>query len=432
MPPLLSWLWLRQPGSERQGGQSRILVIIEDRLASQLDAAIAQYRDDLLAEGYTVDVRVDIGRSSSPLQVRAQLQDTFAAHPDLQGALLIGNIPALLFNTKKQQGDPYWHDYLSDLYYMDLDGVWEDTDGNGVYDAHSGHRAPEIWVSRLRTDTLSALAGEVDLLRRYFAKNHAYRTGVEEPPPSRALVVSHMFDVLRSHWGARVGLVTPSIIAHQCQNRLATKLQEELHDAQGYQWAIISAASGSRIHHFHPEGYQLGEKIGRTREGRARVQQYLDEIHVGNDVGAYALRSLNSHVLFYHLLGSEAGRYDTEDYLAGYYVFGGKGLLAITGTQHGGPIGTPDGEFYRRVAEGASVGNAWKEALLWMEQNKRKPYAQMLCDGTVVNWTIDSAPSKAVLIGDGTLRVPSFFLSYKEQVSLWRNAWREPGRDGKE
>jgi hypothetical protein len=233
LPALPYLLWLRPPRSDPHQDRQRVLVVVEDRLASPLDAALAQYRDDLQAEGYAVDVSTDVRRDSSPLQIRTMLQKALAAEPGLVGAVLIGDIPALLFNTKKQQGDPYWHDYLSDLYYMDLDGVWEDSDGNGVYDAHHGHRSPEIWVSRLRTDTLASLAGEVDLLQRYFVRNHAYRTGIEELPPSRALVVSHMFDALRSQWGARMGLVTPRIVAHQCQKGLASTLLEEL-KGQGY------------------------------------------------------------------------------------------------------------------------------------------------------------------------------------------------------
>jgi hypothetical protein len=421
LPALAYFLWLRPPGSDLHQDRRRVLVVIEDRLASPLDAALAQYREDLQAEGYGVDLSTDVRRDSSPLQIRTTLQKALAAEPGLIGAVLIGNIPALFFNEKKQQGDPYWHDYLSDLYYMDLNGVWEDTDSNGVYDTHRGHSVPEIWVSRLRTDTLSSLGDEVDLLRRYFARNHAYRTGEEDPPPSRALVVSYMFDVLRSHWGSRVGLVTPNIVAHQCQNELAAVLLEELQKAPGYQWAIISAASGPQIHHFHPEGHQLGGRIGRTREGRERVRRYLDETHPGRDVNAHDLRSLGPRALFYHLLGSEAGRHDKQEYLAGHYVFGGKGLLAIAGTQHGGAVGTPHDVFYESVAEGQLIGDAWKEALLWMEQHRGRTYEQMLCDGTSTFWTSNSAPSKAVLIGDGTLRAPAFFLSHKEQVAFWRN-----------
>jgi hypothetical protein len=100
---------------------------------------------------------------------------------------------------------------------------------------------------------------------------------------------------------------------------------------------------------------------------------------------------------------SEVGRHDHRDYLAGTYIFTGDGLLAIAGTQHSGATGVPF--LYTDLAAGMSFGDAWKRALEYEVDRVGESLTIAWCDGDRVETRGDS-PYKAVLIGDGSLRLP--------------------------
>ena len=72
---------------------------------------------------------------------------------DIEGAVLVGPMPTAWFYhhcdfDKDKNGVANPDEFPCDLFLMDLDGVWTDTDSDGMYDQHedggSGDTAPEI------------------------------------------------------------------------------------------------------------------------------------------------------------------------------------------------------------------------------------------------------------------------------------------------
>jgi hypothetical protein len=406
--------------------QQAVLVLLEDRLAFPLRDSIEQYKSDLEKEGYQVIVYENINAIASPSEIKAVLQGEYKNNENLTGAILIGKLTAPLYNEKGRQGDPYWHDHLSDFYYMDFDGIWEDSNNNGVYDDHMefpmyyvdriikrinrifhvwrSRRVPEIWVSRLRADTLSSLGDEVTLFKDYFSKNHSYRAGKMPLPPRRAFVVAAGVEVLKSDWGVRPMKLYSDVAVFQCQNNSSAVLREFLSSRDGYEWGIINVFSGPRIHHFdYYEGGGFDSSWWRTKEGRALITKYSDEIHNPPDVTWLDVQNMKPKILFYNLLTSEVGRHDQIDYLAGAYIFTGWGLTAVAGTQHSGAVGSPI--LYESLAAGKTMGEAWKDALVWSIEHSGEKKTIHWCDRETTRIE-GSVAYKAVLIGDGTLRLP--------------------------
>lgn len=407
-------------------GNQEIMVLVEDKLASPLTDSIEQYKSDLEKEGYKVIVKKDISAVTSPSDIREILQEQYEKSKNLVGAVFVGKIPAPLYNEISRQGDPYFHDYLSDLYYMDLDGIWSDVDKKGVYHSHKnfqsvflnrlvgkmnkllhnyweGRTTPEIWVSRLRSDTLSSLGDEVTLLKAYFAKNHSYRVGEMPLPPRRAFVVSPTIDEIKSD-RLRVNQLYSDVTIVQCDKNSSVALRDFLNSKDGYEWGVISVFSGPRIHHFdYKEGVSFDPSWHKTREGKELIVKYSEEIHNPIDVSWLDVKAIQPRVLFYHLVNSEVGRHDYIDYLAGIYIFSGSGLVAIAGTQHGGANLTP--VFYNGLASRKTIGEAWREALSWSILNPDTKLTVYWCDHVEI-WTPAPTAYKAVLIGDGTLRLP--------------------------
>lgn len=405
---------------------AKIVVIVEDRLMLHIQESIRQFESDLKEEGFSTILLTDISKYTTPLAIKKKLQEEFKKDKKLAGAVLIGKIPSALYNEKIKQGDPYWHDHLCDFYYMDLDGTWEDSDSNGVLDSHRSfsfkiidkvvkrvnriskifrdRRAPEIWVSRIRADTLTSIGNEVELLKSYFSKNHAYRSGKMSRPPARAFVVAPGLDVLKSDWGARPELIYEDVAIFQCQNGSSNNLKILLNSEYGYEFGIINVFSGPRIHHFdYFESDGFDSSWWNTIEGRALITQYSEQNHKPYDISTVDIKMFAPKTLFYHLLTSEVGRHDVTDYLAGAYIFTGSGLTAIAGTQHSGAIGGL--VLYENLSTGMAIGEAWKNALQWSIEQSGKKMNIYWCDGRNDTWEEGTDAYKAVLIGDGTLKL---------------------------
>jgi hypothetical protein len=399
-------------------GRHHVVLIVEERLAEPLSAAIAQFRADLAREGVTLELVDSLTADTPPPRLRGALQ-TMARTVSLDGAILVGDFPAILFNQPGQQGDAYWHDHLADLYYMDLDGYWADADSNGVFETHrdrsgegldwpwisGGDREPEIWVSRLRTGTLPGIGSELDLLRGYFARNHAYRTARERVEP-RLFLVGAGIDLPSSDWGVRpAALYAPSQIdAVVCTDSSSTALRRFLSSGQRYEMGVINVFSGPRIHHFDVhEGEGYDPYWDRWPEGRRAVTEFSADVHAPYDISWKDVAEWQPRVSFYQILSSETGRHDQKNYLGGVYVFTGEGLAAIAGTQHSGAVGTPP--LYADLAAGHTIGEAWRRALEYELERAGESARVDWCGAGIAEEPYGVWPAKAVLLGDGTLRL---------------------------
>ena len=405
------------------GGEPHVALIVEARLADPLGDAVAQLGVDLAREGVTLAVVDTLTASTPPAALRELLRST-ASRVALEGAILVGEFGAILFNQPQWESDPYWHDHLSDLYYMDLDGYWADADADGVFDTHldgsptlfgwpwfgAGDQEPELWVSRLRAGTLPGVGEEIDLLREYFARNHLYRTegtaaaGGEE----RIFLVGAGVDLPNSDWGARPEALYPpeQIDAVICTDSSSRSLRRFLSSGEPYEIGVINSFSGPRIHHFDVhEGEGYDPYWDRWVEGRRAVTAFSDTVHAPLDVSWRDVVAWQPRVRFYHVLSSETGRHDQTNYLAGTYVFTGDGLAAIAGTQHSGAIGTPS--LYGDLAAGHTLGEAWRRGLGYEIGRTGEPARIAWCGVGILEEPYGVWPPKAVLIGDGTLRLRS-------------------------
>ena len=404
-----------------ESNNKKILVLIEKRLAEPLKESIETYKNDLQNEGYFVEVNSSVTELTAPSEIREIIKKYYYKDSSLVGAVFIGKIAAPLFNTEKDQGDPYWHDYLADFYYMDFDGIWEDNDGDGVNNKHSetyveiwnkvkrklklsDNRVPEIWVSRIRADKLTDLGDEVTLIKKYFKKNHEYRTGKMSFPPHKAFVVSAGVNLSKSEWGAYPRKLYTDIDSVNFRPNLGDSLRKFLSSQEGYEWGIINVFSGPRIHHFSHFENEINPEWWKTREGRQRIADYSDKINSSNDVSWKDIKSIQPKVLFYHLLTSEVGRHDYPDYLGGMYIFTGLGLAAIAGTQHSGSVGTP--VLYDYLAAGDNIGKAWKKALAYLVKHSEDRISIFYYPNSEQKIKAGKSNYKAVLLGDGTLKLP--------------------------
>jgi hypothetical protein len=148
-------------------------ILVNASLYSSIENSLSQYLADIDVEGYTVFIQTVSG--GTPEDIKTWVKARY--EKGARGIVFIGDITAAWVDVSGEV-------FPSDLFYMDLDGNWQDTNHDGIYDSHdagTGDMAPEVYVGRIDANTLS-YDSEATMVNEYFAKVHAYRTGMLSQP----------------------------------------------------------------------------------------------------------------------------------------------------------------------------------------------------------------------------------------------------------
>lgn len=278
----------------------RAYLLVSSSVYEPLKDRLERWIDDVEKTGFEVTQNVITNESAR--EIRTLLKNT----PNLAGCLMVGDIPVVLYEMRfTLEGRPFHEVFPTDLYYMDLDGIWLDTDGNGIFDNHKGDVAPEIWVGRLKASTLSG--SEIGLLRNYFDKNHLYRIGALTLPHRALVYTDHYLDyytneltretvsALRSVYGEVVKVAYPQVTS-------ANDYMQHL--KQGYSLVRLLVHSGGFGHYF-----------GNQTDGKVYPRD---------------IKALDPRTFFYIITSCGNFDYRQRDYIGGWYVFAESySLLAI-------------------------------------------------------------------------------------------------------
>ena len=316
-------------GNVAQADDANVVgVMVNAELYPHISVELAQYQADLVLAGYTV--QIDTMRGTSAPALRAHL----AGISQLVGAVLVGELPVAWYE-RGWGGGPTGEEFPIELYFMDLNGTWTDADADGLFDNHTGSTAPEIWVGRLYARPLT-WDDEVRLMKRYFAKNHAYRTGVLSLPDRGLTYTDDDWSGMDCFLGQVYSDVT---IVEDASTTRAADYRTRLTD--GYEWIQVCC-------HSSPWGntFRYGGGYGGT--------VFNTEI--------YAIRP-RAH--FYNLFACSGTRFVEENYSAGWDIFQDEyGLCAIGSAKTGSMLTFED--FYTPLGQGQSIGAAFKS---WFAAN---------------------------------------------------------------
>jgi len=159
------------------------LIVVNNNLYEDIEQSIQIYQEDLTNDNFDSFVLEYNGTSHEDL--REQII-TYVQTENVTNVVLIGDLPVAWFelfedwnNNGIQDEGEAWVEFPCDLYFADIDGIWEDTDANNIYDYHEGDKHPEIGIGRIVADNMNMLPdSESELINDYFQKNHLFRTGI--------------------------------------------------------------------------------------------------------------------------------------------------------------------------------------------------------------------------------------------------------------
>ena len=338
--------------SARHCPRGKMLIMVNYSLYPSVKDCIDQYVRDVAYEGYFATVyRVKDG---TPPEVRTFIKNNMP----LAGVLMVGNLPTAWFEMRSSE-------FPCDLYYMDLNGQWNDPDNDGMFSEHEGDVQPDLWVGRLWTPTENG--NSAALIKDYFWRNHNFRKGLFGYS-NRALAYAD--DPYMSFGDCALDYMFPPAQIEVITDPATTdgdRYKAELNQHRA--WVHVCAHSSIWSHAFNtPAGLEFVRN------------EYLRDINPPN---AY----------FYNLFACYSARFTYDDYLAGWYIFdkgGGSvcnGLAAVGSTKSGSMLYFEN--FYGPMGSGKTIGEAYLD--WWKSVNP--PYSE-----TFRYWCYG-----LVLLGDPTL-----------------------------
>ncbi len=304
--------------------KTTISIIIDSTLSEKVSAEFLEYQNVLIDEGYQLIIHQV--SSGGYTDIKQLIIDDY--NLGSTGAILIGDIPQPWFEMVS-----YWDDYEQfpiSLYYMDVNGYWADTDGDGLFDTHTGNVSPEIWVGYLNPHYQN-FESETALLIDYFNKNKMYRNGTLTLP-QRALCFN---DDDWNYFGtAGLNAVYSDVtviedIAQTCADEYLNQLQ------QGYEFIHLMAHSCPWSHTFRNGYYNYTGCVSYT------------EIY-----------NQHPHAFFYNLFNCSGTRFVEHDNIGNWYIFNNPYGLASVGSAKTGSM-LDFSYFYNPLGQEETIGNAF-------------------------------------------------------------------------
>ncbi|HVZ64005.1 MAG TPA: hypothetical protein VG936_05400 [Lacunisphaera sp.] len=235
--------------------RGKVVLVVDQTIAGPLATELDQLAQDLIGDGWMV-ARHDVGRTDTPTAVRDVIRAEYNADPAHTNAvLLFGHVPVAMAGNLNIDGHGS-RPLPADAFYGDMDGNWTDANGDGVFDQNEIPSDIELMVGRVDFADLpgaqasASFPSETELLRRYLAKDHAYRLGTRRVTP-RALLGDRFEDFGGEAFAASgfrnfAALLGPGGIqvANTADNAPVAERWISLLAAADYQW-VYGAGGGT-------------------------------------------------------------------------------------------------------------------------------------------------------------------------------------------
>lgn len=398
-----------EPGRPATG---RIAVLVATNIYTAVSNAVRTYTRDLASNGFST---ITLTFSGSAEELRAVLSNYYYSAESLKGAMLVGEMPYAVWEMLKSfnDGTTNYAADLADIFFMDLDGVWADTNSTspfaaGRYDTRSGNLELEIWVSRLRgrgiTAAVGAYTNEVTILTNYFHRLHQYR-------------ITNM-------------VMNKKGLTYTDTDWNNYKLTDQVEMQACYPTDVVSRAVGVDTNPPAASGIdfrdaymtQNVEMIQIRCHGNAIAQIFDD----GTSISYTTWTNKDPKAVFYNIYGCSGGDFLTTNNIARIAIFNrdANGLVSWSHSGEGGMIGFwgyKTRVFFDTLGEGETVGEAfrrWYNGCVAADQIYYPEY-----------WMTPKWWNGMILNGDGalTVRTPRYLYvatngAHVAPFTSWANA----------
>ena len=315
------------------------LIIIPQSLYNSLVSEIRRYAEDVHAVyGYGIYVETTV--NDTPEDLRSLIQ---SYQNNLHGVIFIGDLSECIFEIDVDYHNPDYgyRNWPCDLYFMDLDGTWTDSDNNGIYDQHTGNTSPEIFFGRLSAEGMLSMGSETLLIRSQLQKSHDFWWKSSY----------NAADTVLNHIGIDwINNFLPEYISPAIPSGLVDDIR--------YNNPVYSKADYlDRLTH---DGYAFTHLAAHSNPLRHRLCDSSQCVNVNHIVFVNDIKQHHSYNGAYNLFCCSACNWlgaSADGYLGGAYLFDGLKTMAVVGsTKTGGML--RQGMFYSQFAT-KNIGEAF-------------------------------------------------------------------------
>ncbi|EDY35523.1 Periplasmic copper-binding protein (NosD) [Aciduliprofundum boonei T469] len=150
-----------------------ILVLVNSTIYPKVLPLLNSLEESMQNANYFYYFIIKNVSGKNPEEIREIIKEEYESKR-IVGAVLIGNVPLAKYEDKAI-GEVIEFPY----YYMDLNGEWKDTDGDGIIDTPTGNYFPDIWVGIVRSTDENG--NNVTQIKEYINKTIDYIDGKYYP-----------------------------------------------------------------------------------------------------------------------------------------------------------------------------------------------------------------------------------------------------------
>lgn len=163
--------------------RGKLILIVANTHAAVLAPQLARLKRDLIGDGWQV-IRRDVSPADSPDKVRNLIRGDYNADPaNVRAVFLFGHVPIKRCGTLEYDGHGA-RPMPADAFYGDVNGDWS---------RNPSYLPSDVELMVGRVDFFNMSYSEVDLLRNYLNKDHAWRHKLFTVP-RRALMGNRVGD----------------------------------------------------------------------------------------------------------------------------------------------------------------------------------------------------------------------------------------------
>jgi hypothetical protein len=348
--------------------QSSVAVFVEEGIYDDLQNEIERYKNDIINDLSSETNKVDVFVYNNEMdrnEIREKIIDLFVNF-NLEGVIFIGNIPYYISPPSlpySPQGFP------TDFYYTDIENVYGKSN---IY--------PKIWLYRIKPP-INGTEG-IELIRNYFDRNHDYRTG-------------------KMKFDREVLFYLPSAIEETKMdiNYVYSQMEKDIKETKTYTFSKDNIIMPEKKNVESDDEYF--RKLKKPYEYvyyNGHGAPTFEEMNITSD----EIRQLKPQGMLYELHSCSNGDFTEKNYIAGWYLFSGNGLVvsaltdpAFTGLippsirpyteffilEHGGIFGRTE------LADGISMASTFLgDPTLRLRYEKIKSNAKIRLDENIIDF----------------------------------------------
>ena len=318
----------------------KVLIFVDSTLYSLCEHKIKRYVYDIYYV-YGCEIKMTVIKGENCFDVKNLI---LSDSTNLDGVVFIGDIASASYEANDVINGYSHNTWLCDMYYMDLDAVWNDIDHDNNFDNYNDDFCPEAFVGRICAKNVGNGSDEIDLFEKYMDKNHAFWIG--HRPVNKKFALSYT----NPDWSGSYDLIYGI---------------GSLYGSTKYDHITSSNSAfcaDDYLERLRNDRYEFVQLASHSREWRHEFDSLVPNNNTYDTIVVYIsstkINTNGSKAIGMNLFCCSACRWTHNAYLGGNYVYGpNSSVLSLIGSTKVGSMLSMS-RFYNPLHDEKTIGQA--------------------------------------------------------------------------